>query len=205
MGDQRHTPPNHSFRMRKATPEDIPIVQELINLSVRTLHPPFYDPTIIKLALEQVTAIDSNHVNEGNYFIVETEPPASSTSSSSLIVGCGGWSHRVTLYGNDIHTSHDPARLDPSTDAAKVRAMFVHPEWTRKGIATMLLTACEDAGLEAGFKRVELRASLQAVVFYEKQGYEKIEKINRELGGGKVLELMMMKKTLLRGGSTDST
>jgi GNAT superfamily N-acetyltransferase len=199
MDNQKNVPSSHSFHIRKATLEDIPVVQALINLSVRTLHPPFYNPTVIQLALEQVTAIDSNHVNDGNYFIAEIEPPhaSSPTLVSTLIVGCGGWSHRTTLYGSDIHTSLDPALLDPSTDAAKVRAMFVHPEWTRKGIAAMLLKACEDAAQEAGFKRVELRASLQAVAFYENQGYEKIEKIDRELGGGEVLELVMMLKRLV--------
>ncbi|KAH8774299.1 acyl-CoA N-acyltransferase [Hyaloscypha sp. PMI_1271] len=199
MDNQNNLPSSPSFHIRKAALEDIPIVQALINLSVRTLHPPFYNPTVIKLALEQVTAIDSNHVNDGNYFIVEIEPPHASSASSisSLIVGCGGWSHRTTLYGSDIHTSSDPALLDPSTDAAKVRAMFVHPNWARKGIATMLLKACEDAAREAGFKKVELRASLQAVVFYENQGYEKVEKIDRELGGGEILELVIMKKRLV--------
>jgi GNAT superfamily N-acetyltransferase len=138
-------------------------------------------------------------VNDGNYFIVEIEPPHASSagSISPLIVGCGGWSHRTTLYGSDIHTSSDPALLDPSTDAAKVRAMFVHPEWARKGIATMLLKACEEAAREAGFKKVELRASLQAVVFYKNQGYEEVEKIERELGGGEILELVIMKKRLV--------
>ncbi|KAN0089446.1 hypothetical protein V8E51_019706 [Hyaloscypha variabilis] len=167
MENQKKTPSSHLFRIRKAILADILIVQELIDLSVRTLHPPFYNPTVIKLALEQVTAIDSNHVNDGNYFIVEVEPPYASSSSliSTPIVGCGGWSHRTTLYGSDIHASCEPALLDPSTDAAKVRAMFVHPEWTRKGIASMLPKACEDAAQDAGFKVVELRASLQGVLF----------------------------------------
>jgi GNAT superfamily N-acetyltransferase len=96
-----------------------------------------------------------------------------------------------------MHTSHNPTLLDPSIDTAKVRAIFVIPEWTRKGIATMLLKVCEDAAQNAGFKIVELRASLQGEMFYENRGYERIEKIHRELEGGEVLELVMMKKRLV--------
>src|SRR5579859_7192206 len=92
-------------------------------------------------------------------------------------------SNRNTLYGGDQFTSRDDSTLlNPSTDAAKVRAMFVHPEWTRKGVARMLLDTCEKAAREAGFKRVEMGATLNGFPFYERMGYREIE----EKGGREV-------------------
>jgi len=196
MDSSNNGPLSSLLHFRKATCEDIQKIQALINLSVRKLHPPFYKPTVISKALEQVTAIDLNHVNDGKYFLVEIKPSSSGTVSA-IIIGCSGWSHRTTLYGNDLHTSHDPALLDPAVDAARVRALFTHPDWTKKGIASMLLKACEEDALEAGFRTVELSASLQAVAFYEKNGYQKIGIIDRELGGEDILELVMMKKRLV--------
>lgn len=192
-------PSIYPFHLRKAVLEDIPTVQALIGLSVRALHPPFYSPNVIDKALEQLTAIDSIHVNEGNYFIVETASSSASHSppNSTLIIGCGGWSHRKTLHGSSDDTSRNPELLDPSTDPAKIRAMFVHPDWTEKGVASMLMKACEGAAQEAGFQTIELRASLQAVQFYERKGYTRVKKVNRELGDGEVLELEMMKRSLV--------
>lgn len=174
------------------------MIQALIDLSVRNLHPPFYSLAVINLALQQVTAIDSVHVETGNYFVVETKDLSTTSSvDRGSLVGCGGWSHRTTLYGkNDQHTSRDPALLNPSTDAAIIRAVFFHPDWTRRGVASILLRACEEAAKEAGFKRVELRASLQALMFYKSFGYKEVGEIDRELGGGEVLALVRMERRL---------
>jgi GNAT superfamily N-acetyltransferase len=179
-----------TYHLRKATLEDVPALQELINLSVRTLHTTYYTPDVITSALNSVYGVDTTILSDGHYFAI------SPSSSPTTMIACGGWSRRATLYGGDQFSSRDPTFLDPSKDAAKIRAMFVHPEWTRKGVGRFLIEACERAAWEAGFRKVEMGATLSGVPFYESMGYVVIEKQERDLGDGVTLELRRMGKEL---------
>ena len=189
MESTSSTTPPPAFQIRKATFSDVPALQSLIDLSVRTLHTTSYTPEVITLALKSVYGVDTTLLSDGHYFAVTP------SSSPEAIIACGGWSHRSTLYGGDQFSSRDPTVLDPKADAAKIRAMFVHPGWTRKGVGRFLIEACEKAASEAGFKKVEMGATLAGVKFYESMGYAVIEKQERDLGEGFVLELMKMGKT----------
>jgi GNAT superfamily N-acetyltransferase len=107
--------------------------------------------------------LDTQLVRDGTYFIIE---------SGNLIAGCGGWSFRATLYGGDDSVvAREPARLDPASDAAKVRAMYTDPDFTRRGIGSRILRLCEDAARQAGFKRAELMGTAAGVPLYLAQGY----------------------------------
>ncbi|HZR56775.1 MAG TPA: GNAT family N-acetyltransferase, partial [Terriglobales bacterium] len=157
-----------SFSIRLAAPDDIPVLQELIDASVRGLQAQDYTPAQIEGALATVYGVDTQLIADGTYFAVERD---------SKIVACGGWSKRKTLYGADHCAGREDSLLDPQQDAAKIRAFFVHPEWTRRGIGSMILTSCEAAAVAAGFKRFEMGATLTGVSLYKARGYMVLENL----------------------------
>jgi GNAT superfamily N-acetyltransferase len=112
------------------------------------------------------------------------------------IVACGGWSKRKTLYGGDQYAAREDSLLDPARDAAKIRAFFVHPNWARRGIGSLILEACENAARETGFTRLEMGATLSGVVFYKAKGYAALENLEAPLGNGEVLPIVRMAKKL---------
>lgn len=114
----------------------------------------------------------------------------------TVIVGCGGWSRRRTLYGGDQFAGREDALLDPKTEAAKIRAFFVHPEWARRGIGGMILDECEKAAIAEGFHRLEMGATLTGVPFYKVKGYVELERVEAPLGDGLTLPIVRMGKTV---------
>src|SRR5258708_2174060 len=136
--------------LRLAVPEDVPDLRGLIEASVRGLQTRDYTQAQIEGALKTVFGVDSQLIADGTYIVAEAEPNAMERTESKnvpsglMIVGCGGWSKRKTLYGSDHWTGREDALLDPLRDAAKIRAFFIHPDWARRGIGSMILQACED-------------------------------------------------------------
>src|ERR1700761_6611506 len=136
---------------RLATLEDIPQLNEMIAVSVRGLSTDYYTPAQIESAIKYVFGVDTQLVIDGTYYVAEI---------NGEIVGCGGWSKRSTLYGGDQHKSTGDPLLDPAKDAARIRAFFVHPDHARKGVGKHIINVCEAAAQAAGFKRLELGATL---------------------------------------------
>ncbi|HST08939.1 MAG TPA: GNAT family N-acetyltransferase [Terriglobales bacterium] len=180
--------PIMTFSLRKAVDADVPVLQKLIDASVRGLQARDYSPTQIETALATVYGVDSQLISDDTYFVVETNVPARE------IVGCGGWSKRKTLYGGDHWTGREDTLLDPQKDAAKIRAFFVHPAWVRRGIGTILLDACEQAAIAAGFRRLEMGATLSGVPLYKARGYEALENLGVPLANGESLPIVRMEK-----------
>ncbi|MEJ0069930.1 MAG: GNAT family N-acetyltransferase [Pseudomonadota bacterium] len=112
--------------------------------------------------------LDTQLIADRSYFVVE---------SAGAAIGCGGWSRRATLYGGDHTAGRDAALLDPVRDAARVRAMYVHPEQARRGVGRLILSRCEQAAAASGFARVELMATLAGEPLYRACGYSEIERI----------------------------
>ena len=127
---------------------------------------------------------EARHFEDGTYFVIEAE---------DRIVGCGGWSRRATLYGGDQSPGRNAVLLDPANDAARVRAMYTHPAFTRRGIGRLILKLCEDAAREEGFARAELMATLAGDPLYRACGYEVVAKLNDDRGGVPVPLLRMSK------------
>jgi GNAT superfamily N-acetyltransferase len=177
-----------NFSIRKATAEDVSVLRELIDASVRGLQSADYSESQIESALATVYGVDSQLIADGTYFVVESDEPA------GTIVGCGGWSRRKTLYGGDRWTGREDSLLDPAKDAAKIRAFFVHPAWTRRGIGTLLLDACEQAALAQGFRRLEMGATLSGVPLYAARGYAALEDLSVPLANGEALPIVRMEK-----------
>jgi GNAT superfamily N-acetyltransferase len=191
-----------NFLVRKATPEDVPRLRELIEASVRTLQANDYTPTQIEAALHSVYGVDTQLIADGTYFTVEVaapSPPVTSHESPvTAPIACGGWSKRKTLYGGDQYAQREDGLLDPARDAAKIRAFFVHPQWARRGIGTLILEACENAARAAGFTRLEMGATLSGVAFYCAKGYAALENLQVPLSNGEMLPIVRMAKEIKR-------
>ena len=182
-----------NLRIRKAAPEDVPRLRELIGASVRGLQAEDYSPAQIEGALKSVYGVDSQLIADGTYLVAEVEAPL---ETLPVITGCGGWSKRKTLYGGDQYAGREDSLLDPGRDAAKIRAFFVDPAWARRGVGSAILAACEDAARDAGFTRLEMGATLSGVAFYKARGYQTVEDRGVPLVNGETLSIVRMSKTI---------
>ena len=181
-----------NIHIRKAAAADVPRLHEVIEASVRGLQTEDYSPAQIEGALQSVYGVDSQLIADGTYLVAEIL----NSQTQSEIVACGGWSKRKTLYGGDQYESREDSLLDPASDAAKIRAFFVHPKWARRGIGGMILEACEDAARKAGFTRLEMGATLSGVAFYKAKGYAAAENQEVPLANGEVLPIVKMAKSV---------
>jgi GNAT superfamily N-acetyltransferase len=193
------------IRIRQAVSADIPVLRTLIDASVRGLQTRDYTPSQIESALATVYGVDTQLIADGTYFVAEEESnvvagdsPAQPPTGTPVIVGCGGWSKRKTLYGGDQWTGREAVLLDPQHDAAKIRAFFIHPSWVRRGIGTLILEACENAAITAGFARFEMGATLTGVLLYQARGYVAIENLEVPLANGESLPIVRMEKRIVK-------
>jgi GNAT superfamily N-acetyltransferase len=194
-----------AFTLRLATEEDIPALHELIEASVRGLctgspttgpgrwggEAGDYTPAQIEGALGTVLGLDTQLIRDRTYFIAETLVQNTQARSA---VACGGWSKRKTLFGADRAAIREPELLDPATDAAKVRAIFVHPDFARQGLGSLILATVENAAREAGFRHFEMGSTLTGVPLYRLKGYVEVERIAVPLNNGEALPVVKMIK-----------
>ena len=176
------------FVIREAVESDIPELRRLIEQSVRQLQKNDYSPEQIEGALGHALGLDVQLIEDRTYFVAK---------SARLIVACGGWSNRKTLFGSDHGPDRDAGLLDPATDAAKIRAIFVHPEWARRGLGSLILNHCEQAAARAGFSRLEMGSTLTGIPLYRLKGYEERERVEVPLPNGVTLPVVRMVKTVL--------
>lgn len=181
--------PDLNVELRLAKTADIPALHQLIETSVRVLQRSDYTPEQIEGALGTVLGLDTQLISDGTYFIAETR-----AACARHLAGCGGWSKRKTLFGSDRADVREPELLDPQTDAAKIRAFFIHPDFARRGIGSKILEACESAARSAGFARFEMGATLTGVPLYLARGYEIVERIEVPLHNGHTLSVVRMVK-----------
>jgi len=189
-----------NIHLRLAVPEDVPALRELIGASVRGLQTQDYTPAQIEGALKTVFGVDSQLIADGTYVVAEAGPSDIERSAPKnapfewMIAGCGGWSKRKTLFGSDHWTGREDALLDPLRDAAKIRAFFIHPDWARRGVGSMILQACEDAAKYAGFTRFEMGATLTGAKLFGAKGYVAVKPISIPLVNGELLPVIHMEK-----------
>jgi GNAT superfamily N-acetyltransferase len=176
---------NIALNHRLARLDDLEALRSLMNAAISELQKPFLDDRQIASS-RTIMGLDTQLIEDGTYFIVEVDgKPA----------GCGGWSRRATLYGGDQSPGRSAALLDPKTDAARVRAMYTHPDHVRKGVGRLILELCEAAARSEGFRTVELMATMAGEPLYRACGFEAIERIEDDRGGAAV-PLLRMRKAL---------
>lgn len=183
------------FRPRPAVEEDLPALHTLIAASVRGLQAADYTPAQIDGALGTVLGVDTQLIRDQTYFVVESQEGA--LGGSPVLAGCGGWSRRKTLFGADRGPGREPALLDPAQDAARIRAIFVHPRFARMGLGSMILAHVEAEAVAAGFRRFEMGSTLTGVPLYLLKGYVEGERIAVPLENGESLPVVRMTKTFL--------
>ncbi|HEX8175859.1 MAG TPA: GNAT family N-acetyltransferase [Pyrinomonadaceae bacterium] len=175
------------FILRKAALSDRPAISRLIESSARGLSREEYSGEQIEAAVRSIFGVDSELINDGTYFVAEAR---------GRLAGCGGWSRRRTLFGGDQYAARESALLDPATEAARIRAFFVAPEWARRGVGRAILERCEQEARAAGFRSLELMATLPGVKFYRALGYEGNERTTLRLEDGTTIDFVPMRKEL---------
>ncbi len=170
-----------------ATSSDIPELQELIEVSVRVLSKGIYSPAQTEAALVYVFGVDSQLVADGTYYVIEDD---------TTMVAAGGWSTRRTLYGGDQAKREIDSTVDPATTPARIRAFFVHPDWTRRGLARQIFAECEAAAMARGFRDFELVATLPGEPLYRALGFTPLESISIPLLGNLTLPCVRMHRSI---------
>jgi GNAT superfamily N-acetyltransferase len=180
-------PHQADWTLRLAEREDVTGLERLIPVSVHGLQDGYYSEAQRNAAIGSIFAVDRQLIQDRTFFVAR--------SGSGLLVGCGGWSHRQSLYGGDSNRNFtvEPL-LDPQKDQARIRAFFVHPEWKRKGIGASILKACEIALRAEGFFRAQLVATLAGVPLYAAHGFHVVERSELPLINGLKLPVVRMEK-----------
>ena len=173
------------YELRKATRADQSSLERLIARSARALGARDYRAEQIEAALQGAFGVDMQLIDDGTYFVAEI---------AHELVGCGGWSRRRTLFGGDSHCERDASELDPTVDAAKVRAFFVDPGYARRGIGRALLVRCEAEARARGFTRLELMSTLTGVALYQALGYQPGALLRYPVAAGVMIEFVPMRK-----------
>lgn len=177
---------NSALLIRLAGQADLPQIDVLMTLSIRALQSAFLTPEQIEASFE-VMGLDTRLIEDQTYFAV---------MDGGVLVGCGGWSRRATLFGGDHSSGRDASLLDPGSDPARVRAMYTHPDHARRGIGRMILDACEGAARKEGFRTAQLAATLAGVPLYKACGYKPIEEFTASTKAGLEIPLVRMGKNL---------
>lgn len=175
-----------NLRIVKASSNDLPGLLRLMRESIENLQAPFLNKTQIR-ASHEVMGLDTQLIDDNTYFAVYI---------GMSLAGCGGWSNRATLYGGDHSKGRNARLLDPAREPARIRAMYTHPDFTRRGVGRLILDTCEQAARNAGFKRAEMMATLAGVPLYEACGYAKIENVVDITSDGTEIPLVRMGKSL---------
>jgi len=173
--------------LRVATTGDASTVESLMKESTAALFPRYYDERQSASAVDHVAVVDEQLLADGTYFVLEHEDE---------LVACGGWSRRERLYTGSGESGGDTRILEPATEPAKVRAMFVRADWTRRGLGRRIVEACEAAAREEGYRRLALLATLPGVPLYQACGFEPIEALEVALVDGVTLACVAMEKSI---------
>ncbi|GAA4785027.1 GNAT family N-acetyltransferase [Actinomycetospora chlora] len=176
--------------LRMATDADVPAIAALMRASVRAIFPRFYDAEQTAGAEIHIAHLDRAMVDDGTYYVHE---------DGGEVVACGGWSRRARLYTGSGDRDDDARLLDPATEPARVRAMFVRGDHTRRGLGRAILEASERAAGAEGFTRLVLMATLPGVPLYTAFGFAEVRRVDVTLPDGIVLAGVEMERPVTAG------
>lgn len=171
--------------IRKAVQSDLPEIERVMRASMADLGAQFYDGSQTASAVRFIAVVDRNLIEDGTYFVIEED---------GRLVACGGWSARAKLFSGPESQDRAEGWLNPATDPARIRAMFVDPAYARRGLGRRILEAAEADAARAGFRTLELMATLPGVPLYRVCGYEEIERTEIELPDGARLPCIRMQR-----------
>jgi GNAT superfamily N-acetyltransferase len=177
--------------MRVATLDDAPAIAALMRASVLEVFPRHYDERQTASAAVHIAHVDEQIIEDGTYYVVE---------EAGEIVACGGWSARNKLFSGRGDAADDARRLDPATEPARVRAMFVRGDWARRGLGRAILEACERDACAEGFTTLALMATLAGEPLYRAFGFRELERVEITLADGVVLAGVAMERAIRPAG-----
>ena len=173
--------------LRVAAPDDAARVEALMKESVAEIFPRYYDERQVASSVRHVAEVDPMLLADGTYFVLESE---------GELVACGGWSRRDRLYTGSGASDGDSRILDPATEPANVRAMFVRSDWTRRGLGRRIIQECEAAARREGFSRLALGSTLPGVPLYLACGFEPVQEGEIVLSDGVRMAYVAMEKSI---------
>lgn len=181
---------NATLTHRLARPDDIDAIVALMQAAIEENMKAFLSASQIEAAKESM-GVDRTLIDDGTYFLIEARQ-----RGERVLVGCGGWGKRRTLYGGDHTTGRDDSLSDPATEPARIRAMYTHPDWTRRGVGTLLLDLGEQAARAAGFKTIQLGSTVPGEPLYRARGYVELSRIEAVGDNGEASLVIKMEKPL---------
>jgi GNAT superfamily N-acetyltransferase len=107
-----------------------------------------------------------------------------------------GWSRRRKVYSGSAASFAENELLDPASEPARIRSMFVRRSWARRGIGRAILKHSEERAAAEGFRRLQLVAMRSAGTLYESSGYTAIADAPVVLEDGVVLECTLREKAI---------
>lgn len=173
--------------LRTATPTDREAVDALMQVSAAAHFPRFYDEPACTSAVRYIAVVDPLLLEDGTYFVAEADQE---------IVACGGWSRRGKLYTGSGDAADDERLIDPATEPARVRAMFVRDDWSRRGLGRKILEACEDAARREGFRELALMSTMPGLPLYLSFGFQPLENVDIPLPDGLSVAGVAMEKRI---------
>ncbi|MFK8019190.1 MAG: GNAT family N-acetyltransferase [Pseudomonadales bacterium] len=184
------------FTHRIAKEFDVPVIIDLMRASIAENMKPFLSASEI-VAAQETMGIDYTLIEDGTYFVIETALQCEKTAQDKVVVvACGGWGKRKTLYGGEHTVGRDDSLSNPDVDAARIRAMYTHPDWIRRGIGSLLLELGENAAREAGFKTIELGSTIPGEPLYLARGYKELSRKTQIGANGSENVIIKMEKVL---------
>lgn len=176
------------FLVRIAGADDVPAIMALMSSAIEHNMRAFLTPEEIEAAKETM-GVDQTLIDDGTYFLIVSR-------SDDALAGCGGWGKRRTLYGGNHTVGRDDTLSDPATEPARIRAMYTHPDFTRRGVGKLLLSLGEDAACAAGFKTIELGSTTAGEPLYLACGYREVSRRDFPGANGAENLVIKMRKTL---------
>jgi GNAT superfamily N-acetyltransferase len=178
--------------LRLARPAEADAIDALMKASTANLFPAYYDEAQTVASVRFIASVDRTLIADGTYFVLE---------AGGELVACGGWSRRDKLYTGSGEGADDARLLDPATEPARVRAMFVRPDWTRRGLGTRILEACEVAARAEGFRTMALVATLPGVPLYQRFGFVATDSVEVRMPDGTSIPALAMEMRLAEGAT----
>ena len=174
------------FTYRKAEIQDISAIEELMNLSISKVLGKLTDKKELEASYESM-GLDTKLIEDNSYFLI---------FEADNLIGSGGYSIRKTLFGGNHTPNRSDDLLVPGKEPSKIRAMYTHPDWIRKGVGSMILELSENESKKLGFDKAELMATISGILLYQDRGYEVDKEIEYESRAGNKVRMYRMFKNL---------
>ena len=161
--------------VHKSSPRDSAAIAALLERSYNTLYPACYPPEVLAVALPLLVQPKAELLAGGTFYLV---------SQAAEVVACGGWSEA------------DPGTGAVDKGLAHVRQFATHPDYLRKGAASLIMAACLRDAQQAGISQFDCLSSLAAEAFYGRFGFTAVARDTIMLSGKLPFDVVRMKKSI---------